>query len=159
MADVTSGNVDKRYHKVTLSPCLTVCVASVYTLPQDDPHYFTQLFSPFCLPLFLRDKGTIRSIYLSSPLLSSLVTLLRRDYVACIGPSGPLLWVYCLLAPCPTTHITYTQHHTHTQTHTWLAHSRAAAGGRARWQMHTSAGASRANVKLTWLMLPTQSSL
>lgn len=38
---------------------------------------------------------------------------LRYCYVARIGPSGPLLWVYCLLAPFPTT-----CSHTHTHMHT-----------------------------------------
>lgn len=37
---------------------------------------------------------------------------LRYCYVARIGPSGPLLWVYCLLAPFPTT-----RSHTHTHAH------------------------------------------
>lgn len=43
---------------------------------------------------------------------------LRYCYVARIGPSGPLLWVYCLLAPFPTT-----RSHTHMHTASPQAYS------------------------------------
>lgn len=139
LADVTGGNVsvcdwEKPYHKVTLSPCVGLFALPLFILrlPHNDPHYFTRLFSP-CRSCVFLIRGTHReNIHLL--FLSSVE--LRRCCVAtwqaldCQG-------LYCGFTACwPPA-----QPHTHTKTHTRPAHSRTAAGGRARWQMHTSAGA------------------
>lgn len=127
LADVIGGNGsvcdwDRWFYKIIFfSVILNVWIASI-----DAPTQWSTLsWYPDCV-FFLTHREHIER-HLASPLE------LRCCYVAAIGLSGPLLWVYCLLAPIPTTH---------THTHIQPAHSRTAAGGRACWQMHTSAGAS-----------------